>query len=119
VIGKGNGAQERKRKADNRSIMRKKILFFCLASFISIFLQSTAYAGFFSGLGKALMAPLQIPKAMLQQGPITGVVSGTVNTVSSLVSGVGEMAQGATSGALSAAKTAAPYAKYAAIPFIL
>ena len=99
--------------------MKKKIFLLCLAGFVSILLQSTAYAGFLNGLGKTLMAPLQIPKAMLQQGPITGVFSGTVNTVTSLASGVGEMAQGATSGAVSAAKTAAPYAKYAWIPLVL
>ena len=105
--------------ADKKRAMRKRIFLLCVAVLASIFIQATAYAGFFSGLGRTLLAPLQIPKAMLQQGPITGIFTGTVNTVTGLASGVGEMATGAASGAVSAAQTAAPYAKYAWIPFVL
>ena len=110
---------------DKRSIMRKRILFLCLASFVSISMQTAAYAGFLSGLGKTVLAPLEIPKAMLQQsgnlpfGLVTGALSGTYNTVAGVASGVGQMAQGAASGAVSAAQTAAPYAKYAWIPLVL
>jgi len=98
--------------------MRRKIFFLCLAGFVSVSIQSVTYAGFLSGLGKTVLAPLELPKAMLQQGGnlpfglVTGAVSGTYQTVAGLTSGVGEMAQGAASGAVTAAKTAAPYAKY-------
>jgi hypothetical protein len=99
--------------------MKKRIFFLCLAGFVFISVQSTAYAGFFGGLGRTVLAPLQIPKAMLQQGLISGTISGTYNAVAGVASGLGEMAQGATSTAVTAAKTAAPYAKYAWVPFVL
>ena len=99
--------------------MRKKIFLLCLTGFLFISIQATAYAGFFSGLGKTVLAPLEIPKAMLQQGPISGALSGTFNAVTGIASGVGQMVQGAASGAVTAAKTAAPYAKYAWVPFVL
>jgi hypothetical protein len=105
--------------------MKKKIFFLCLFGFICISVQPTAYASFLGGLGKTVFAPLEIPKAMLQQsrnfpfGLITGALSGTYNTVAGVASGMGEMAQGAASGAVSAAQTAAPYAKYAWIPLVL
>ena len=105
--------------------MRKKIFLLCLTGFLFISIQATAYAGFFSGLGRTVLAPLELPKAMLQQsgnfpfGLVTGALSGTYNTVAGVASGMGEMAQGATSGAVTAAKAAAPYAKYAWIPLVL
>lgn len=98
--------------------MKRKVILLWIALLVSILIQPPAYAGLMSGLGKLLFAPLQIPKAMLEQGPITGVMSGTFNTVAGIVCGVGEITQGAASSAVSAAKAAAPYAKYAWIPFI-
>ena len=107
--------------------MRKKIFLLCVACLVavSVSMQSVAYAGFFSGLGRTVLAPLEIPKAMVQQsgnfpfGLITGALSGTYNTVAGVASGMGEMVQGAASGAVTAAQTAAPYAKYAWIPLVL
>ena len=104
---------------ENTEAMKKRIFFLCLIGLASVSIQSTAYASFLGGLGKAVFAPLEIPKAMLQQGPISGALNGTVNAVSGIASGLGQMAQGATSGAVSAAQTAAPYAKYAWIPLVL
>ena len=105
--------------------MKKRIFFLCMVGAISVSLQATAYAGFFSGLGRMALAPLEIPKAMVEQsgnfpfGLVTGALSGTYNTVAGVASGMGEMVQGAGSTAVTAAETAAPYAKYAWIPFVL
>jgi len=103
----------------DKRVMRKVLFFLYLIGFVSVSIQATAYAGFLSGLGKTVFAPLEIPKAMLQQGPISGALSGTYNAVAGVASGMGEMAQGATSSAVSAAQAAAPYAKYAWIPFVV
>ena len=104
--------------------MGRKIIFLFLAGFLTVSLQSTAYAGFLNGLGKTVLAPFEIPKAILQQagnlpfGPVTGALSGTFATVSGVTSGLGEMAAGAASDAVTAARIAAPYAKYAWLAFL-
>jgi hypothetical protein len=99
--------------------MRRKIFFLCLTGFLTISIQSTAYAGFLNGLAKTVLAPFEIPKAILQQvgnlpfGPVTGALGGTFATVTGVTSGLGEMTMGAASDAVRVAKAAAPYAKYA------
>lgn len=81
------------------------------------------YAGLASGLSRTLLAPLEIPKAMLQGGLnpfglVGGVLNGTTRAVTGVVGGLGEMAQGTASTAAQAAQTAAPYAKYAPLLFL-
>ncbi len=105
--------------------MRAKSLFFCLfaVSFYLLCHPTNVYAGFANGLKNILLAPLEIPKAMLQGGlnPVSivgGAVVGTARTVTGLIGGVGEMAQGTASSATQAAQTAAPYAKYAPLLFL-
>ena len=111
--------------ADDYSGMRLKKIFLYLAlfSFYLMFMSPPVYAGFTSGLARTLLAPLEIPKAMLQGGlnPVSivgGVLSGTTRAVTGVVGGLGEMAQGTASTATQAAQVAAPYAKYAPLFFL-
>jgi len=102
------------------AIMRFSKLFLRLVLFSSflMFMSPPVYAGIAKGFGRVLLAPLEIPKAMLQGGlnPVSmvgGAVTGTARVVTGVVGGLGEMAQGTASTATQAARTAAPYAKYA------
>ena len=81
------------------------------------------YAGFTDGLARTLLAPLEIPKAMIQGGlnPISivgGALTGTARAVTGVVGGLGQMAQGTASTATQTAQAAAPYAKYAPLFFL-
>lgn len=102
------------------AIMRSRKLFLRLVLFSAclVLMSPPAYAGIGRGLARILLAPLEIPKAMVQGGlnPVSmvgGAVTGTARVVTGVVGGLGEMAQGTASSATQAAKTAAPYAKYA------
>ncbi|HOW58249.1 MAG TPA: hypothetical protein PLO78_00830 [Candidatus Omnitrophota bacterium] len=102
-----------------------KKLFLCLAFLGSsfIWMGPSVYAGMANGLKQIVLAPFEIPKAMLQGGlnPISmvgGVMTGTARTVTNIIGGVGEMAQGTAATASQAAKEAAPYAKYAPFFFL-
>lgn len=88
-----------------------------------MFINPPAYAGFFSGLAQTVLAPLEIPKAILQGGlnpvgMVGGALTGTTRAVVGVVGGLGQMAQGTASTAVQAAQAAAPYAKYAPLFFI-
>lgn len=102
------------------AIMRFRKLFLRLVLFSAclMFMSPPVYAGIGRGLARVLLAPLEIPKAIVQGGlnPVSmvgGAVTGTARVVTGVVGGLGEMAQGTASTATQAAQTAAPYAKYA------
>ena len=101
----------------------KKLLSLVLFCLYLLLVSPLAYAGFTDGLARALLAPLEIPKAMLQGGLnpvgiVGGALTGTARCVSGVVGGLGQMAQGTASTATQAAQTAAPYAKYAPLLFL-
>ena len=103
--------------------LKKTLLSLALLCFYLLLISPPVYAGFTDGLARTLLAPLEIPKAMLQGGlnPVSivgGALTGTARAVTGVVGGLGQMAQGTASTATQAAQAAAPYAKYAPLFFL-
>ncbi len=103
---------------------KKTTLSLALFGFYLLLTCPPIYAGFTDGLARTLLAPLEIPKAMLQGGLnpvgiVGGALTGTARCVTGVVGGLGQMASGTASTASQAAVTAAPYAKYAPLLLLL
>ena len=79
--------------------LKKTLLSLVLFGFYLLLISPPVYAGFTDGLTRTLLAPLEIPKAMLQGGLnpvgiVGGALTGTARCLTGVVGGLGQMASG-------------------------